>query len=464
MSHKPLLRVIFALAVQPLLAQVDPATGTARSFSLQEAQAYGRTHNYAVQDKQFEIEKAQQTIRETAALYYPQIAGSYDVRYNAIIQPIAFPAEAAEFILGRPAPEGEEFVYANLGGGKYQTTAGLTANWYIGDVSNFLAKKATEVLREMRSLDKAEAQLNVTTEVAKAYYNVLLARENIMVLDSNLAALQKNQYEIEQLFQNGFLEEQDADQMELVVSNLQTNIENVKRQEVLALQFLKFQMGIPMEEEIELTGNLEDYTAAAMAEVGALNETNLQVQEHISYRMVESQYKGAVLAYKNEKADWYPSLSFNAAYSNFYVSNDFDPVNLNTYWAPASFIGGTLQMDLFTGFARPAQIQKAKIDIHRTEVARELTENQLKLQYQQAKSDYLFALENYRNQQKNVELSARIRNRTRIKYSEGLSSSLDLSQTENQFLETQTNYIAALQALLHARENLEKALGQTQFN
>lgn len=456
MNYKLLL--LLAVLGHGLRAQVDD--NARRSFSLEEAQTYALTHNYIIRDMQFEIEKAQQTIRETAALYYPQISGSYGVTYNAIIQPIAFPAEAAGFILGRPAPEGQEFVYANLGGGKWQSTTGLNANWYIGDVSNFLAKKATEVLKEMRRLDKEESELNVNAEVAKAYYNVLLARENMAVLSDNLESLKKNQYEIDQLYENGFLEEQDADQIALVVSTLQTNLENVRRQEVLALQFLKFQLGIPIEESIEATDPLEKFTAASEAELAALNAETLKVEDHITYRKIESQYKGAVLAYKNEKADWYPSLSFNASYSNFYVTNEFDPLNLNTYWAPSSFIGGTFQMDLFTGFARPAQIQKAKIDIYRTEIAKELTQNQLKLQLEQAKSDYLFALENYRDQQKNVEISQKIRDRTRIKYGEGLSSSLDLSQAENQFLEIQGNYIRSIQGLLYAKEDLEKALGK----
>jgi len=85
------------------------------------------------------------------------------------------------------------------------------------------------------------------------------------------------------------------------------------------------------------------------------------------------------------------------------------------------------------------------------------------LNYTQARSDFLFALENYRNSLKNRRLTEKIRDRTRIKFVEGITSSLDLSQAETQYIRSQQDYLEALQGLINAKENLEQALGINKF-
>ena len=57
-------------------------------------------------------------------------------------------------------------------------------------------------------------------------------------------------------------------------------------------------------------------------------------------------------------------------------------------------------------------------------------------------------------------IGKKVFDKTSIKYKEGVSSSLDLTQINNQYLQTQTNYIAALVELLNAKIRLDKSLNQ----
>lgn len=456
------LLMVFSLFIY---GQAEEGSGI-RRFTLEQAQTYALQHNYTLLNQEKEIEIAQQQIRETASLFLPQISANYELRANPIIQPVGFDVTQPLFPGQQPpAPPGTEssFEYVTIGGGNWQTSAGVTANWFIGSYSNFLAKKASEVLREMRSLGKEEAELAVNSEVSKAFNRVLLAQESVKLLEEDLASLQKNLYETRQLFQNGFVEEQDVDQIDLLASNIDNSLENAKRQEELTMQILKFQMGIPLDENIEIEGSLDESLRRVEERLIKIEETKLDLENHVSYKIANSQYKASVLEFRNERADFYPTLGFTANYNNFYLSQDFDPLNFNTYWAPAAFVTGRVTWDLFTGLANHAQAQQAKIGIQQAEVNRERTRNQIQLEYEQARSDFLFALRNYRNSKKSVDLSEKIRDRTRIKYVEGLSSSLDLSQTETQYVRSQQDYIRALQSLINAKENLEEALGINNF-
>ncbi len=456
------LIVLLMITALGINAQEAEPTG-GRNFTVEQAQAYALEHSYTLRNQQYEIEKAQKQILETASLFLPQISASYALQLNPQIQPVGYDATVPLFP-GTPVdPNAEGFNYVTIGGGKWQTSAGLSASWLIGSYSNFLARQGSEVLKEINSLTKEEAELMVNAEVAKAFNRVLLAQESVRLLEEDLASLQKSLFETRQLFQNGFVEEQDVDQIDLLASNINVMLDNAKRQEGLAMQFLKFQMGIQLDERIEITGSLDESLRLVEQELLNIEDKKLDLESHVTYRLANTQYRGSVLQFKNEKADFYPTLGFQANYNSFYLSNEFDPINFDTYWAPASFISGTLRWNLFTGFANKAQAQQAEIGVMQAEVNKELTRGQIELEFMQARSDFLFALESYRNSQKSLRLSEKIRDRTRIKYVEGLSSSLDLSQTETQLVRSQQDYIQSLQTLINAKEDLEKALGINNF-
>lgn len=437
------------LFTAPLLAQQE-----AKQFSLQEAQDFAAQHAYTVQDKILDYEKARKTIKETAALGLPQISGSFGYSYNAQIPEQPIPAQFFD-------PNAEEGEFATVAFGvAHQNQAQVQLNQLILDGSYFVALQATRVFKETKSLEKEEAVIDARRNVAQSYYGVLVAEETQKILTKNLKTLQENFEETQKLFQNGFVEDQDVTQLELLVNNLANNVRNTERQVALAYQLLKFNMGIPLQEEIVLTSSLNDVINPVRGDI-SLSGSPFQVDQHISYRSLLSQEKGAQLQLANERAKYFPTLSgfVNHSQSNF--ANDFDQAfSFDTYWIPGTTIGASLNWQIFAGMGRQAKVQKAKIDLDRIRVAKQASESQLQLQYQQALSDYNFAMDNLSNQMRNRNLSERIRNRTLRKYQEGLASSLELTQVENQYLDAERNYINSILNVLNAKEALEYALGQ----
>lgn len=437
--------------------QADEQKTSPTALSLAEAQKYAVANSYQIVDKQLEIDKAKQTIRKTASVYLPKISAQYNVTHNPIIQPFAIPNDPMSPFYD-PSSTGE-FSYLAFGAA-YQNQAVLSANWLIGDLSNILATKGSRALKEIRLLEKEEVEISVKADVAKAYYQVLIARESERIIQENLKSLQDNLTEVSELYKNGFSEEQDVQQLELLVSGLQNNLNNVGRQVKLAEQLLKFHMGMPLEQNVQLTGALEGFKDEAIGSAASYYGENVNASDNIAQRTIDAQYRASILQYKNEWYKNFPTLSFSANYTNTYFSNDFDPINFNTYWAPGASVVGTLKWDLFTGLSRQSTINTAKLDIERAKVAQKATSSQVQLEFEQARSNYEYALDNYNNQLKNVDLSKSIRNKTRIKYKEGISSSLELTQAENQYLEAQQNYLNALQNLLNAKEEILLAIGK----
>jgi len=245
-----------------------------------------------------------------------------------------------------------------------------------------------------------------------------------------------------------------------LVNNLENAYENAKSQSELAQLSLKYALGVPQERPIVLTDRLEDLLLPE-ALVEQLNDERFDLERHITYRALLSQEKGAQLQLANERAAYYPKLSgfINHSQSNF--SQDFEQAfSFNTFWIPGTTLGLSLNWNLFNGFARDARVQKAKLDLERLEVAKRSTAHQLNLDYRRALTTFNYRYANYQNQQENLALSREISRQTEIKYSEGLATSLDYIQAENQFLQTQYNYFQTMLNLLNSKEDLENALGK----
>lgn len=437
-----------------LIAGSTVAQQEAKPFTLAEAQDYAAQNAYTVQDKILDYEKARKTIKETAAMGLPQINGSFGYSYNAQIPQQPVPAR----FFDPNAPE-DEFATVAFGVA-HQNQASIQLNQLLIDGSYFVALQATRVFKETKSLEREEAEIEARKNVAQSYYGVLVAQKTQEILEKNLKTLNKNFEETRKLYENGFVEDQDVTQLELLVNNLSNNVRNARRQVDLAQQLLKFNMGIDLQEQIVLTSSLEDIINPVRSDL-SLASSPFQVDQHISYRGLLSQEKGAQLSLSNERAKYFPTLSgfVNHSQSNFGNSAS-DVFDFDTYWIPGTTIGASLNWQIFSGMGRQAKVQKAKIDLDRIRVAKTATESQLELQYKQAISDYEFAMDNLSNQMRNRDLSERIRNRTLRKYQEGLASSLELTQVENQYLEAERNYITSILTVLNAKEALEYALGQ----
>ena len=120
----------------------------------------------------------------------------------------------------------------------------------------------------------------------------------------------------------------------------------------------------------------------------------------------------------------------------------------------------TQNIPIFTSGNRRARVSEKRIDYEKAGNAKKLMEDGLILENQQARLDFVMAYEKYLSEKENVKISNKILERTRIKVREGLASSLDFTQINNQYLTTESNYISAMVELLNAKIRLDKAMNR----
>lgn len=438
---------IFLLAGLSLISSLSFGQDQEYSFSLEEAKAYAVDHSYQSRLSNMEVEKSKKKVNEILGTGLPQVNASASYK-NYLELPVQL--VPAESFGGKPG-EFVEFVF----GTEQQMGLDITASQLIFNGSYFVGLQASKVYLELSKNDRQKSEIEIQNMVVSAYGTVLVSKENILILKDIYTNLEQNFEEAEALYKEGFISEEDKDQLELLFINAKNSFQQAERQLPIAQNQFKFILGIPFEAKV----TLKDSIPSLLEQLpnSEFLDAQFDVQSHIDYKIVSTQLEGSRLLWKQQQSNYLPSLNAFFTYQENSYSNEFNFFS-DSRWFPTQLVGLNLSVPIFSGLSKHNRVQQAKIDMQKVELARTQVEQQLKIQADKAKSDYLFAFQQYENRKENLDLAERIYKKTEIKYREGISSSTDLTQTNNQLIESQGNYIQASLQLINAKAELNRAL------
>lgn len=421
------------------------------SFTLDEAINYALENNRTVKNAKRDIDAAKKRKWETTTIGLPQINASIDYK-NWLKQQVSL--IPAEFFGGAPG-EFAEIAF----GTKQSMNASATLSQLLFDGSYLVGLQSAKVFLEISKNAKEKTDLEVRKAVINAYGNVLLAEESVKIFEDNIAVLQKNLSETTKIYENGLTEEESVEQLQITLSSLQSKLNNSKRLKKLAYQMLNITLGLDIETNTKLTDNLE--SLAKQNTVLGLLQTNESIENIVDYKIAANNKHAKELLLKLEKSKALPSLSsfINGSYNGF--SETFSFANKDQKWFGASLFGVSLDIPLFSSGKRSAATQRAKINLEKAKDDFIETKQQLKLQIASAKSNYRFAIEDYQNKKKNLNLAERIEKKNEIKFKEGIASSFELRQAQVQLYTSQQEFLQAMLNVINKKATLETVLNTT---
>jgi len=285
-----------------------------------------------------------------------------------------------------------------------------------------------------------------------------MAEKNLDIVKQNLLNMEAQLEETRALLKEGFTDPINVDQLQLTVSNLKNRISSLKRQEELTKNLLKFQLGLEVEEHIRLTDELDDLHKDLLNDMSFL--APFAPEQHIAYRMMHSQEDMSQMVLRREQSAYLPSLSASFTRQEMAMRDKFNFFDGDQSWFPSTYFAVNLSIPIFSSGLRASRVEQARLDLEKARISREEVLQSLNLQMQEAMADFSTARDQYDNQKENLELAKRIFDRTTIMYQEGMATSLELTQANDQLITTQANYYHALFEVLNARNNIEKALGR----
>lgn len=458
------LIVLWLSASISLLAQAEETP--AEVFSLEEAIEYAKKRSIEIKKAELDIAYADAQIKEFRSIGIPKVNAEVGYQNFPNIPVQVVPDFISPVVVGTM----EEFGVVPPGStenipesppivAKFGTNNNFTASVEMSallfDGSYFVGLKAAKGVKDLNQRQRALTEYDLRYAIINAYQRVLLIQENKKTLDSNIANLETTLKETQALYDNGFAEQLDVDRLTLTYSNLKSERDIVSRQEQLALNGLKFQMGYPMEEDLQLSDELSVLVADAE---NAISDGVLDISNRIELDIFRQNENLNELNKKNLQMQYYPRLVGFASHQQVLLRNDLFDGN-EAGFNPTTVLGLTLSIPIFDGLEKKYKIEQVRIDQERLALDMRNFRRATSMQVQNARINYVNAKQRLENQRKNLQLAERILETTRIKYREGVGSSLEVNQAEQELYQTQANYINSLYDLLVAKTDLDKAQG-----
>jgi outer membrane protein len=467
MRSKLCIWVTCLLAVVHTQAQPPQAR---LSMSLNDCLEYAEKNQVKIKKSLLDQQLTDAQNKEVTGLALPQLSAKGGINYAPLVAAFVVPNFMKEMIAGNPAAGADGMVkQSSLNTNvvnampdqlmmafqpKWTTTGTLEASQLLFDPSVMVALQARRTLEEMAAKNVSLTVQDIKVAVSKSYYNVLVAEKQKVLIEQNIARMNLMKFETEEIYKNGFAEKIDVDRITVTLNNLETQKVKIDQAIRLAYLSLKFQMGMPLTTELVLTDSLSDKQIDS-----DILQAKFEPGMRIEYQLMETQNRLLAYDLKRYKLAWLPTFSVFGNYG-YTLYNMNKLMERGDSWQKSAILGANLNFPLFTGFQRKQKARQASLALQKNQEETYNLKMALELENENARITLKNNLLTLGNQKENMLLAEEIYNTARIKYKEGVGSSLEIMNAESALKEAQTNYFTALYEVIASRVDLQKALGQ----
>jgi len=465
------------LTVAPALGQTLGGNGSAEqgvrtvTLSLSEAIRTALDQSLDIQDARLALKQAEEQVSEAWGSVMPTIdfTGSYT---RNIAPAVSF--LPAEFFGG----EAGEFIKVQFGADNSWQSA-LTLNQPLFEATAFIGVGAAGRYKALQMETLRGRAQNLVTRVRLAYYSLLLAQEDRRLIENSVDRVRRSLDETEALQRAGFSSEYDVLRLQVELANLEPNLRRTANAVSQARRNLALELNLDGMETLEVTGSL---AAMEPESLDANDVANREILELMGVRdavfeepdrVLEAAYEARsdlrqldlteklrTAELRVQQVDYLPRVSLFGNYSVNAQQNgrpNFFGDELTR--ATSKWVGVQISLPIFTGFKRDARIDQQRAVLNQaknqSQMARLQTESQVKSLLEQAQE----ALQRARGQRLAVTQAQRGFEIASAQYREGLSSQLELTDSEVALRQSEFNYAQAIFDFLVSRAQLDEAAG-----
>lgn len=414
------IKFLLLLFVPIFLAEISLAQTV--NLGLKDALKYAIKNNENIAKSRLDIEGGKYKTQEVRASALPQLTGTGTFTDQFIKQQLVFNGQVIPI------------------GTTYNASGQAQLSQQLFNQQVFTGLKAAKTSENYYKLNAELTEENTIEQVSTNYYQVLVNRQMLSVIDTNIKNIKRIESIVATQYKNGLAKRIDLDRVKVNLTNLQNQRDQLVNGLTQQENLLKYYMGMPVNTVIEIP-DLE-LTSINPAAQNLLLADSLNLAARTEYQIIKTQEDLLDLQKKAYQAEYYPTLSLNGNYSYNGLSDKFNFKNSQTYDMAA--IGLTLRIPIFDGFATRSRVRQAKVDILQNQQDQKNLANSLNLAYENAKIQIRNSLNTIRSQTENVSLAEEVYESTQNNYRNGLAGLTDLLDAENALTEAQNSHSQAL--------------------
>jgi outer membrane protein len=415
-------------------------------FSVKQCVEYAVKNSAQVKNALLDIKIQEQTNKEFTALAYPQLNASVTVNDFLEIPTNLIPAQ---FFGGAPGT----FAAVKFGT-KYNATGGFDASQILFDGQVFVGLQARTAAINLAQKNTEVTEEGIKVNIDKIYYQLVVGNKQMASLDANIDRFQKLQHDVTEMYKNGFAEKLDIDKVTVQLTNLLTEKQKVENALKAGNAALKFLMAMPQKDELLLTDTLSDEELKQ-----GIIDNGFNYNDRKEIQMLDIVKKLNEYNVRRYKLSYIPTVVAFGSYSKNAQRPTFDFFGKGN-WFTTSLVGIKIQASLFDGFAKRSRVNKAKLELQKTnnniEQFKQLIDNDV----EQAQIKMKTALLTMDAQKKNIDLAEKVYNTSKKKFEQGLGSNQEIYNAQTELKVAQTNYYSAIYDAITAKIDWLKATGK----
>ena len=446
-NDKKMKKIILLLA----FTSYSFSQGEVTSLSLSDAVEYGIENNRNLVNAEREIKMAYKERWKTIAIGLPNV--TLDLNYlNYLELPTSL--IPAEFFGGQ---KGE---FSEIQFGTEQAAIGsvrmeqllFDGSWLVGLEYSKIYLATSENFYEKTFLEVRES-------IVKLYSLVVTLNEGISLLENNLENFRKDLFEVTELYENGFEEIENVEQIKITLAQAELSLLQAKKTRENQTNLLKLVLGIDLEDNLILTTSINDFIADNIIFSNSFEDFN--TDKNIDVKISQNIFDTKRIEYKLEKSKQLPKISGFLSGTYTGNNNEFDFTNKSQNWFGSSVLGVNLEIPVFNAFKLNVSSQKAKIAMNQAMTNLEEQEEKTQAKVQEKLNDYQLAIRTLNVSEQNMRLSVSIEEKNSIKFFEGIVSSFEFRQAQLQLLDSQQKYLNSVLELISIKTELETLYNNT---
>lgn len=433
-------------------------------ISLDKALEIALSENVAVKVADKEIERSEYAKRGTYASLFPQIDGSAAFQRTIEKQVMYMDFDMSSVTGGGSNASGSEGSQTggstgSSGGGlevgRWNTfTAGVSASMPLVNLQLWESLKITGQDVELAVEKARSSRLEMVSQVKNAFYAVLMAKETSAVYKDVYENALANYERTKLKYDAQKASDLDLARASTTLANAIPNMYDSANSVALALWQLKAVMGVDLDEDIDVEGQLYDY----VEDMSALyTESELDLEQNTSMRQLAIQADQLASNIRMQKYASLPSLALSFSYNYNAMANDFE---FSQYkWTPYSYVAISLNIPIFAGGKRYHNIKAAQVQADELTLQKKNTERQLKISIRQNLNTMETAVRSFDAADKALEAAQKAYDITEESYEIGSSTLTDLNDAQLALVQAKMTAVQSVYSYLTAKTSLEQTLG-----
>ncbi|MEP6948509.1 MAG: TolC family protein [Ginsengibacter sp.] len=422
-----------------LTAQQSEKDSLIQQATLANCVHYAITHNPDLKNARLDEDITEAAIKIRLADWFPQVNLNYILQHNF------------------------QLPTANFNGSVIHTGSDNTSGLQVGATQNIfnrdllLASRSSKDVRLQSQQNTREQNISIAAMVSKAFYDVLLTRQQINVTEQDISRIDSSLKDAYYQYQGGIVDKTDYLRATISLNNAKAQKKFYDEGIKAKFAYLKELMGYPVSQNFNLV-----YDTLKMTDEVILDTLeNVNYSNRIEVQLLETQKKLQQYNLQYYKWSFLPEVSAFGNYNLNFLNNQFSKLYGQSY--PNSFAGISLGIPIFQGGKRLQQIKQAELQVSQVDNSITSIQHTINTQYQQALAAYKSNLYNYTSLKENLSLANEVYGVIQLQYKSGIKAYIEVINAESDLRTAQINYYNALYQLLSSKVDVQQSLGNIEY-